>query len=126
MYKLIVMNKQSKDYKARKKIGQFFTESKLAEKLIEMFELDFNNKIIVEPSCGDGVFIKQIIKKSPLFKNIIGIDIDNTITEIQDELNEAAYEYAVRLGKNIDNANNPLEDIKNNGDVYKKKFIENI
>ena len=65
------MNKQSKDYKARKKIGQFFTESKLAEKLIEMFELDFNNKVIVEPSCGDGVFIKQIIKKSPLFKNII-------------------------------------------------------
>ena len=70
------MNKQSKDYKARKKIGQFFTEIKLAEKLIEMFELDFNNKVIVEPSCGDGVFIKQIIKKSPLFKNIIGIDID--------------------------------------------------
>ena len=29
------MNKQSKDYKARKKIGQFFTESKLAEKIIE-------------------------------------------------------------------------------------------
>ena len=41
-----------------------------------MFELDFNNKVIVEPSCGDGVFIKQIIKSSPLFKNIIGIDID--------------------------------------------------
>lgn len=70
------MNKQSKDYKARKKIGQFFTESKLAEKLIEMFDLDFNNKTIVEPSCGDGVFIKQIIKSSPLFKSIIGIDID--------------------------------------------------
>lgn len=70
------MNKQSKDYKARKKIGQFFTENKLAEKLIELFGLDFNNKVIVEPSCGDGVFIKQIIKSSPLFKNIIGIDID--------------------------------------------------
>ena len=52
----------------------------------------------------------------------IGIDIDNTITEVQDELNKAAYEYAVKLGKNINNAENPLEDIKNNGDVYKKKF----
>ncbi len=52
----------------------------------------------------------------------IGIDIDNTITEVQDELNNAAYEYAVKLGKNINSAENALEDIKNNGDLYKKKF----
>ena len=52
----------------------------------------------------------------------IGIDIDNTITEVQDELNKAAYEYAIKLGKNIKNAENPFEDIKNNGDTYKKKF----
>lgn len=52
----------------------------------------------------------------------IGIDIDNTITEVQDELNKAAYEYAVKLGKNINNAENPLEDIKNNGEIYIKKF----
>lgn len=70
------MNKQSKDYKERKKIGQFFTEEKLAEKLIKMFNLNFDNKTIVEPSCGDGVFIKQIIKSSPYFKSIVGIDID--------------------------------------------------
>lgn len=44
----------------------------------------------------------------------IGIDIDNTITEVQDELNKAAYEYAVKLGKNINNAENPLEEIKKN------------
>lgn len=52
----------------------------------------------------------------------IGIDIDNTITEVQDELNKAAYEYAIKLGKNIKDAQNSLEDIKNNGDTYKKKF----
>lgn len=52
----------------------------------------------------------------------IGIDIDNTITEVQEELNNAAYEYAIKLGKNIENAENPFEDIKNNGDTYKKKF----
>ena len=52
----------------------------------------------------------------------IGIDIDNTITEVQEELNKAAYEYAIELGKNIKNAENPFEDIKNNGDTYKKKF----
>ena len=52
----------------------------------------------------------------------IGIDIDNTITEVQEELNNAAYEYAIKLGKNINNAENSFEDIKNNGDTYKKKF----
>ena len=52
----------------------------------------------------------------------IGIDIDNTITEVQKELNNAAYEYAISLGKNIKNADNSIEDIKNNGDTYKEKF----
>ena len=52
----------------------------------------------------------------------IGIDIDNTITEVQEKLNIAAYEYAIKLGKNINNAENSLEDIKNNEDIYKKKF----
>lgn len=52
----------------------------------------------------------------------IGIDIDNTITEVQEELNNAAYEYAIRLGKNIKNDTSSFEDIKNNGDTYKKKF----
>ena len=52
----------------------------------------------------------------------IGIDVDNTITKVQEELNNAAYEYAIKLGKNIENAENPFEDIKNNGDTYKKKF----
>ena len=42
----------------------------------------------------------------------IGIDIDNTITEVQEELNNAAYEYAIKLGKNINSAENALEDIK--------------
>ena len=52
----------------------------------------------------------------------IGIDIDNTLTEVQEELNKAAFEYAISLGKKIDNYDNPMEDIKNNGDKYRKKF----
>ena len=52
----------------------------------------------------------------------IGIDIDNTLTEIQDELNKAAFDYAISLGKKIENYDNPMEDIKNNGDTYRKKF----
>lgn len=53
---------------------------------------------------------------------IIGIDIDNTITDIEDELNNAAYEYAIKLGKSIKEHLQDFEDIKNNGDVYKERF----
>lgn len=52
----------------------------------------------------------------------IGIDIDNTLTEVQDELNKAAFDYAISLGKKIENSDIPMEEIENNGDTYKKKF----
>lgn len=36
----------------------------------------------------------------------IGIDIDNTLTKVQDKLNKAAFDYAISLGKKIDNYDN--------------------
>lgn len=53
---------------------------------------------------------------------IIGIDIDNTITDVRDELNNAAYEYAIKLGKSINELEKNFEDIKNNGDTYRERF----
>ena len=52
----------------------------------------------------------------------IGIDIDNTLTEVQKELNIAAFNYAKKLGKDIDKSEDLLEDINNNGNFYKEKF----
>lgn len=52
----------------------------------------------------------------------IGIDIDNTITEIQEKLDMAAYNYALQLGKNIENSKDILEDKYNNGESYQKKY----
>lgn len=52
----------------------------------------------------------------------IGIDIDNTITEVEEELNNAAYEYAIKLGKSINNKEVLVEDTANNGNKYKEKF----
>lgn len=51
----------------------------------------------------------------------IGIDIDNTLTDVQAELNLAAYNYAKSLGKNIDKKI-LLEDINNDSNFYKEKF----
>ena len=51
----------------------------------------------------------------------IGIDIDDTITDIQEKLKEAAYEYAVRLGKQI-NTDVEIEDSRNDGNEYQKIY----
>lgn len=51
----------------------------------------------------------------------IGIDIDNTLTSIKNKLDKAAYDYAKKLNKNI-NDNLKINDIHNNGNIYQQKF----
>ena len=54
----------------------------------------------------------------------IGIDIDNTITDIEEQLNEAAFNYAKQLGKGITEADRDkkIEDSQNDGNIYKKRY----
>ena len=52
----------------------------------------------------------------------IGVDIDNTLTEVQEKLNEAAYTYVVSLGKNLDRYDKFMQDEKNDGTKYAKRF----
>ena len=52
---------------------------------------------------------------------IIGIDIDDTLTDIRDELKDAAINYAKQLGKNISNEDRYIEN-QNNGNDYQEKY----
>lgn len=52
----------------------------------------------------------------------IGIDIDDTMTDIKDKLTNAALKYAIRLGKNVTYHGGKITDIYNNGNVYQKLF----
>ena len=52
----------------------------------------------------------------------IGIDIDDTMTDIKDKLTNAAYEYAKRLGKDIVYDGTDINDIHNDGNIYQKVF----
>ncbi len=52
---------------------------------------------------------------------IIGIDIDDTLTDIRDELNKSALNYAKKLGKNVSNNNKYIEN-QNNGNEYQEKY----
>ena len=51
----------------------------------------------------------------------IGIDIDDTLTDIKDELYQAATNYATTLGKKIESINN-FEDKNNNGNKWQEVF----
>ena len=52
----------------------------------------------------------------------IGIDIDNTITDIEDELMKSAFNYAKRLNKEINYDYLNSEDKNNDGGIYQKIF----
>ena len=52
----------------------------------------------------------------------IAIDIDNTITSIEEELNNAAIEYAKQLGKYREITSLDIIDKYNDGNIYQKLF----
>ena len=54
----------------------------------------------------------------------IGIDIDDTLTNIKDKLTKAARNYAISLKKNFPKnmKNHQIVDIYNNGNIYQKLF----
>ena len=52
----------------------------------------------------------------------IGIDIDDTITNIKSELTQALFEYAKSIGKDISNINEIREDAANDGKCYQELF----
>lgn len=52
----------------------------------------------------------------------IGIDIDDTLTDIRKKLNNAAFEYAKTLNKKVINENIEINDVNNDGNIYQKIF----
>ena len=52
----------------------------------------------------------------------IGIDIDDTLTDIKDKLTMAAKKYAISLNKKVENKEYQVVDIYNNGNIYQKLF----
>ena len=52
----------------------------------------------------------------------IGIDIDDTLTDIRDKLNLAAEKYANKLGKENKNEEDKYVEDNNNGNVYQIKY----
>ena len=69
-------------------LGQVFTPVNIVNEMISMIK---NGDRILEPSCGDGVFLEEL---SSLYKNVIGIEFDNQHCPIN-ALNMDFFDYSV-------------------------------
>lgn len=71
MEKLIQQN-------TKNKYGQYFTPKIVADFMIDLADIS-NNAKILEPSCGEGVFLELLQKKG--FSNLSAYEIDDTIAK---------------------------------------------
>ncbi len=70
----------------KNKYGQYFTPSIVADFMISLAEVDFEAEIL-EPSCGEGIFLELFNQKG--FKNLTAYEIDNQLAQ---EYNCVKYE----------------------------------
>lgn len=84
----MILKEDSSEQKLR---GAYYTPLKLAEKMVEFFKDDNSIRTILEPSCGDGVFVDALVETQFLNK-------DKSVTAIEIEKKEAE-KLQQKLGK---------------------------
>ena len=72
--------KLKEDSSAQKLRGAYYTPLPLAEMMVKLFADKTECKNVLEPSCGDGVFLDALIKANSIIKyaNIDAVEIDST------------------------------------------------
>jgi type I restriction enzyme M protein len=72
------MRQKEKHFASKEKsIGQFLTPPEVAHFIVRFVALNTGRKVGIDPSCGDGVFLKALMDQG--FREVIGIDIDEEI-----------------------------------------------
>jgi len=131
------MGSLTKQYKKEKLLGKVYTPSNIVNKILDDsgFKDDkIPGKFILDPACGDGRFLKEIVKRiikaSPekdLRKNlqrVYGWDIDeDSIKKCKLELNKIVKEKNIVVDWNIKVFNPILEDLKSYSLINKFDFI---
>lgn len=75
----MILKEKSSEQKLR---GAYYTPLKLAEKMVEIFNGDLSIATVLEPSCGDGVFVDALIETNFMKPQ-------NKVTAIEIEKSEA-------------------------------------
>lgn len=61
-----------------KQTGEVFTPSKLVNEMLDKIPTELINdpdKTIIDPSCGNGQFLIEVVKRRGTIKNVFGVDI---------------------------------------------------
>lgn len=72
---------------AEKLRGGFYTPEPIAEFILRWGINGNNDCEILEPSCGDGVFLKQLLKLESNYKSITAIELDDIEAEKANQIN---------------------------------------
>lgn len=72
-------NQADKHFTREEKVlGQFFTPKEVADFILEFVLLNQSKKNkAIDPSCGDGIFLRGLMEKG--FKETVGIDVDKGV-----------------------------------------------
>src|ERR1700733_13645297 len=66
--------------------GGFYTPEPIAEFILRWGITGSNDCDILEPSCGDGVFLKQIQKNQLKYKSITAVELDGVEAEKAEQI----------------------------------------
>lgn len=67
--------KENSDY--NKLHGIYYTPKEMASSLVEQFLVHRKYNNILEPSCGEGIFIDELINHNVVFNNICAVEIES-------------------------------------------------
>jgi len=92
----MLLKEDASDQKLR---GSYYTPKILADFMVKLFKGDKDIKTILEPSCGDGVFIESVIN----FLNLNDIENVNAVEIIEEEANKTRSRVSNYININIIN-----------------------
>jgi predicted Rossmann fold nucleotide-binding protein DprA/Smf involved in DNA uptake len=77
------------DLERRRSLGQFFTPPAVAAFMWDMVEILRGRKLsrtarIIDPACGEGIFLRVAIERGHPAARILGVDIDETLLPVWD------------------------------------------
>lgn len=78
---------ETDDLERRRALGQFFTPSEVAQFIWEMVDVLRGRKWnrtarVIDPACGEGVFVRAAIERGQSAENCFGADIDETLVPV--------------------------------------------
>jgi adenine-specific DNA-methyltransferase len=108
----------------KNKFGQYFTPKIVADFMIGLADITTNSKVL-EPSCGEGVFLDLLQQKG--FENVIAFEIDNVLAR---KFSSVRYESFVtaKINEKFDLiiGNPPYIRWKNLEDELKQELATNL